>query len=728
MQNNNKCQSLSLESQLKEHFGFNSFRPYQKEVVSLIMEGKDLVAILPTGSGKSLCYQLPAVLMPGTAIVVSPLIALMQDQVKGLEKNNIKVAYINSSLSNREINGILANLKEYKLLYIAPERFSSQYFDEIISNAAISFIVVDEAHCISQWGHSFRPEYRNLSILKEKFPAKPIVAFTATATLHVEADIIEQLRLNHPALVKGSFDRPNLTLRINERLDKTSQLLEFLNAHKDDSGIIYTATRQKAEDVCALLLSKGYLAEKYHAGMNNEDRYNAQNRFIKDESRIIVATVAFGMGIDKPDVRFVLHLEMPKNIEQYYQEIGRAGRDGLPAECLMLYSSADVVIYKKFMMDNLDPQVKLQLQRKLDQIFAMCMSLNCHRKDILSYFGSEYLEDNCGNCGNCLNEVEKIDGTLIAQKILSCVARLRQQYGINYVIEVLSGSKKKEIFERGHEELSVYNLMPEFNKNQLRHYIHSLINMGYLVVEGEYPVLRLTPGSKEVLAGARTVYFKHIVARKEKKKAKVYGAACDPVLFDSLRAVRLNYARKEHVPPFCIFGDKTLIEMCTFFPQNIDEMLSINGVGSVKADKYATGFIEVIQEYCSTNNIAKNHTSPAFTPARVKEKPELSRKTEEIAAYLDSGHTVPQVCEKFGLKEPTILEHLYKHVLLGNKIKTEALNSFLTLSEQETKNAFAAYTKFGTERLKPAFDYLEQKVSYDDLKIVRICFVNNLLK
>ena len=590
-----------MESALKEFFGFNSFRPYQKEIATELIQGHDVLALLPTGSGKSLCYQLPAVVLPGTAIVVSPLIALMQDQVFGLQKNNIKVTTINSSQDNSEIQSILAHLDQFKLVYVAPERFSSSSFMSALKNAKISLFVIDEAHCISAWGHSFRPEYRQLASLKENFPNVPIIAVTATATKQVETDIINQLKINDLSVIKSSFDRPNLTIRVHERIDRNTQVLDFLKTHEGESGIIYVSTRKKTDELFDFLWKKGFSVGRYHAGLSSQERSNTQSQFIRDEVKLIIATVAFGMGIDKPDVRFVLHLNMPRNIEQYYQEIGRAGRDGLPAECLMLYSPEDLVSYKHFMGEYEDEAVRLQMMRKIDQMYALCDTLECRRIQILRYFGEEYSSPNCNNCDNCLDDIEKIDGTIVSQKILSCVYRLKQQFGINHVIDVLLGSKKQDILSRGHEKLSTYGIITEMNRNELKHYVFSLINSGYLMVsDGDYPLLLLTETSTKILSQGETIFFKKKKEKAKKKmKESLKNILTNPELFEKLREVRTKLAQAEGVPAFMIFSDKTLIEMCTHIPETTEQFLDINGVGQLKASKYAEPFTTAIREFTS---------------------------------------------------------------------------------------------------------------------------------
>jgi ATP-dependent DNA helicase RecQ len=706
--------SIKLTESLKTFFGYNEFRAYQAEIIEHILEKKDLLAILPTGFGKSLCYQLPAVLSPGTAIVISPLISLMQDQVDSLNKIGIKAAFVNSSLDKYDLVHILQNLNAYKLIYIAPERFSDTNFVNILTRTNISFFVIDEAHCISQWGHSFRPDYRQLSRLKKEFPDIPVTAFTATATLDVSKDIKKQLLMQNPKYIRGSFDRPNLTMRINDKIDEKKQLLDFLARNKEKSGIIYTSTRKSVDKTYESLKKHGYSIAKYHAGMTEIQRSKAQREFIKDDVKIIVATIAFGMGIHKPDVRFILHLNMPKNIEQYYQEIGRAGRDGLAAECLMLFSTRDLILQKKRSQEISNSFMQQQLSLKTEQIFTLCSSINCRRTEILNYFGENYGNDKCNNCDNCLDKTENIDGTIISQKILSCVYRLKQNFGINYVTDVLYGAKTQAILQRNHDKLSTYKLMSEYPKLETRYYIFSLINMGYLrISDGEYPVLKLTDKSKEILFEKKELQFRKKVFKASKAKINIE-VNYDHILFEKLSLLRKQIATQAQVAPYIIFADKPLLEMATYFPQTKEQFLQINGVGQEKLKQYGDIFLTWIKAYCKEKNIKPhNYDSQTIKPKSNKNKTSSNATLIKTIELFRENKSIEEIAQIRGLSPITVSKHIATLIEKGENIDIYSL-----IPKEKFAIIQAAINDLDTQFLSPIKNQVGEDYSWDEIRFV----------
>lgn len=594
--------SLTLEEQLKTFFGYNEFRGPQREIVSAILEKKDLLAILPTGAGKSICYQLPALLMPGIAVIVSPLISLMQDQVVTLHKSGIPAVFLNSSLKYDEIQSVMRDLKSYKLLYVAPERLADEHLINALKEVGVSLVAIDEAHCISQWGHSFRPEYRQLSHLKEKFPGSPIVALTATATKDVQRDIMTQLAMKSPHVVAVSLDRPNLTLHIHSRSNALEQIRSFLNKHVNASGIIYAATRKSVEETFSSLQKEGFKVGKYHAGMTDLERGASQHDFLHGKVLIMVATVAFGMGIHKPDIRFIIHVDMPRSIEQYYQEVGRAGRDGLASECLMLYATQEFTLYNIF-AEKLETQELKQITKdKTKKMFNLCNSSACRRRDLLRYFGETYTEGSCNSCDNCLDDTDRVDETVVAKKILSCVHRVENRFGIKYVIDVLRGAKIKSIFDNRHDRLSTYGLMKEYSEDDLRYYIAALISMGFLErTEGEYPVIRWSKIAPHVINNQTPVMIrrqKRQIAQKREKQELQY----DGELFNRLSLLRRQWAEELKVPAFVVFGDRALMEMAAVQPTTKEGLLAVNGCGPIKWLKYGQSFLDVIVQYRTEKN------------------------------------------------------------------------------------------------------------------------------
>lgn len=595
---------------LQKYYGYSAFRPLQEDIITDILAGKDVFVLMPTGGGKSLCYQLPSIMSSGTTIVVSPLIALMKDQVDNLRQNGVQAAFLNSSLSVEEQKKVIASLQEQKLslLYVAPERLVQPSFLDLLHHLRINFFAIDEAHCISQWGHDFRPEYRQLRLLRDRFPDIPIVALTATATSRVKEDIMTQLRLQDARKYQGSFNRKNLSYFVLPKKQAFAQIQQYIEKHPNQSGIIYCATRKTVEKLVEKLADVGIKALPYHAGLLDDVRRNNQEQFIREEVDIIVATVAFGMGIDKPNVRFVIHYDMPKSLEHYYQETGRAGRDGLPSECLFLFSIGDKFQQLHFIDEKSDLVEQQIAKQQLQTIVHYAQSKLCRRKQLLQYFGEIYDEKTCASCDNCLDVKETFDGTIIAQKILSCVYRVGQRFGTRHIVQVLLGAKTQPILQRQHDKLSTYGIVNDFSEDDLRMFIYELIQQGYLQqTEDHYGIVSMTPKGYSFLKNKEQVILtkpdKQEIHLKTKKKGAVEGEK--NALFDVLRKLRKDIADQSKVPPYVIFHDTSLLEMANTHPRNESAFRSIHGVGEEKWKRYGKQFTEAINHYCASQEPRK---------------------------------------------------------------------------------------------------------------------------
>jgi len=607
---------IQLRDLLKRYFGFDSFRPLQEEIITRSLAGDDVVALLPTGGGKSLCYQLPALAREGLTIVVSPLIALMKDQVDGLREMNIPATFINSSLDSGEFFQRYCALDsgEYKILYLSPERLLQEDMLSRLSRWNLAAIAIDEAHCISEWGHDFRPEYGQLSKLRQVFPDVPVIALTATATTRVCDDIVSRLELRNPARFIASFNRPNLSYRIIARREPLRQLTDFLEDHPNESGIIYCLSRSKTEEIAHALSSKGYSALPYHAGLSAEQRASNQERFLKDEIPLMVATIAFGMGVDKPNVRFVIHHDLPKNIESYYQETGRAGRDGLPSECVLLYSQSDTAKLYRFAEEANDPREQEVARRQISQMVRFVEGTECRRTAILRYFGEEYRAEDgtplssCGACDNCLTPREQFDGTTEALKILSCIARVQQKSGFGvgavHIADILAGADNEKIRRWEHNTLSTYGVGRDRPRQEWLSFTQELISRGLLRVNLErFSIVEITEAGKGAMKSRSSIFLtkpltttKLAAEKRRELKARTGERVFDRDLFDKLRKLRRTIADEKGIPAFMVFSDATLQDMAGKKPRTLSEMLGVSGVGERKLEQYGDLFLREISE------------------------------------------------------------------------------------------------------------------------------------
>lgn len=623
---------IALEA-LQQIFGYAEFRSHQQAIITSLIEGEDNFVLMPTGGGKSLCYQVPALIRPGTAIVISPLISLMQDQVLALQANGVAAACYHAGITSTEAKRVLARLhnNQLDLFYIAPERLMTERFLSRLDDIELALFAIDEAHCVSQWGHDFRPEYLQLGQLRHRFKEIPIIALTATADKQTRHDILTQLRLTHAKVHVASFNRPNIRYTVIEKQQPFKQLTTFLSTRKNDFGIVYCLSRKRVEAVANKLQQHGYEALPYHAGLPTEQRQHAQMSFQRDDVHIIVATIAFGMGIDKPNVRFVVHYDLPKHIEGYYQETGRAGRDGLPSEGLLLYGLQDIAIAKGLIKssDNLEQQ-RIELH-KLNCMTAFAEAQSCRRQILLNYF-NETMAEPCGNCDICINPPESYDGTIDAQKALSCVYRLRERYGVNYVVDVLCGKNHERIQRLGHNKLSTYGIGKDISRETWFSLFRQLIHRGYLEQDiAQYSTLRLTPLSWQILRGESKIQFararlKHTQTTQSKAKPRspsstrtpTASAQYNPQLFEALRQLRKRLADAASVPPFIVFSDAVLTEITIHLPQNADELLAINGIGPKKLAAYGEEFLAVIKTHRESTSFSEAANSSHPTYEQVK--------------------------------------------------------------------------------------------------------------
>ncbi|MCK9404134.1 MAG: DNA helicase RecQ [Chitinophagaceae bacterium] len=699
-------------------FGYPAFRHNQEAIIEQLLQGKDAVVLMPTGGGKSLCYQVPALCLPGVTIVVSPLIALMKDQVDALVLSGVKAAFLNSTQSSGEQSLILQQLRrnELKLLYVAPERLVGGEipFLHFLREIPLSLFAIDEAHCISQWGHDFRPEYRVLSQLKEVFPNIPVIALTATADSLTKDDIIRQLQITNYHVFENSFNRPNISYYIKPKKGYYDALLEYLEAHQEDSGIIYCLSRNATEKLAGDLLADGYSAAAYHAGLEKNLRDERQDLFLRDDIKIMVATIAFGMGINKSNVRFVVHADLPKNIEGYYQETGRAGRDGLPSEAILFFGAGDVMKLRGFAQVENNPEQTTILLKKLDQMVRLCETKGCRRKYLLNYFGEE-APGYCGSCDTCLHKPELQDCTVIAQKILSAVYRIKQGFGARYMIDILKGSNSEKIREE-HKSLSVYGIGKDRPKEEWMHYTKELLQYHYLKQSAnEFPVLQLTEKSQNVLFKGEKVFLTAPVQITIAKEPVIYQKhAYEKPLFEELKKLRNRIAHEENVPAYLIFSDSSLLDLATYLPVAQDDLPNISGFGAYKIEKYGRPFLELIQDYCQENQLgSKMNIKHPKKAKRASATRAGASDTKKVSYNMyRAGNTIAEIAESRQLAHTTIETHLSYFVSTGEI----GIHEFVPADKQELiERAIAKYGRLGMKQLK---DNLPEEISYGEIRMV----------
>ena len=695
---------------LQNVFGYDAFRPQQQAIVEQLIGGEDALVLMPTGGGKSLCYQIPAIVRPGVGIIVSPLIALMQDQVDALHLNGVRAAFLNSTLGMDEVREVESALHrgELDLLYVAPERLMMPRMLDLIEQIPVALFAIDEAHCVSQWGHDFRPEYVQLSILHERFPQIPRIALTATADSATRKEIIERLALSEAQHFISGFDRPNIRYRISENSGNARErLLRFIrNEHDGDAGIVYCLSRKKVDDTAAWLTARGLTALPYHAGHSADVRQTHQQRFLREDGVIIVATIAFGMGIDKPDVRFVAHLNLPKSLEAYYQETGRAGRDGQPADAWMVYGLQDVITLKQMQASSTAPEAIKRIEHhKLDAMLGLCEITSCRRQALLRYFGDEQ-DEPCGNCDTCLEPPETWEATTAAQKALSCVHRTGQRFGVTYLVNILLGKADERSSRFGHDQVSTFGIGGELNQSEWKDLYRQLIAHGLLAVDIEgHGGLHLTEQSRPVLRGEEPLHLRKFSrkakAKSRERKASRFADQGQGKLWEALRSRRQQLADEQGVPAYVIFHDATLAEMVENRPETMEQLLTISGVGERKLESYGEPFLEVLNDY---RNLEEH--SQGDSPDTEEETLQLFRLGMDVEA----------IAAQRGLKSTTIYNHLTGGIERGEVPLTEVLS----LEEHQLEAIrFAIEHNDGGKKLKPVFEALEGEFAYEILRCVR---------
>ncbi len=717
----------AARSTLKSVFGYDDFWPLQAESIANIFKRRDTLIIMPTGGGKSLCFQLPALIFPGMSVVVSPLISLMQDQVSQLLDSGVAAAYINSTLAYAEQTRIMQQARngEIKLLYMAPETLLRPEMLVLLDDCKIDCLAIDEAHCISSWGHDFRPEYRQLRSVRDRLPQAICVALTATATPRVQTDIAEILGFSAENAFIGSFNRENLFLSAEPRLDGMGQLLNFLSNHREQSGIIYCSTRKDVEGVAYRLGQLGWSALPYHAGLDSGTRRKNQEDWVRDNVPIMVATVAFGMGIDKSNVRFVAHYNLPQSVENYYQEIGRAGRDGLRSDCLLLYSVADMMT-QRFFIDSGAESEKAGRSARLQAMWRYAEAQDCRRIPLLAYFG-ETLAEPCGHCDGCLrssDDADQVDVTVEAQKFLSCVKRTGERFGASHIINVLRGSQAKKILQFGHDKLSTYAIGVDHSTAEWKDLAQQFIAKGLLEQDMKYGSLQLTDQGYNVLQGETvTIRQRAMPVSSSTSAAGTASVPQDIELFNQLRALRKQLADEVNLPAYIVFSDRALVEMATYFPQNEGQLLAINGVGDKKLERYGEPFLELLKTYCGEREIQPVAKGAPMRAARPMSTPGKKR-FEEVGERFVAGESVEEIRASYNVKISTVIQNLARYQQAGYEVDGRRAIECSTLEADGQERVFAAFEELGVERLAPVYEALGQQISYDELHLLRFVYIS----
>lgn len=705
---------------LKRVFGYEDFRSLQEPIIRNVLDKKDTLVIMPTGGGKSLCYQIPALIFEGLTVVVSPLISLMKDQVEQLKELKIPAELLNSSLSYGEyvhnLNKVRRN--EVKLLYVAPETLLKPQLLELLSTISMDCLTIDEAHCISEWGHDFRPEYRQITEVRKQFPSAVCMALTATATPRVQEDIKNTLNFETSNEFIASFNRENLFLKIVPKQNPYAQLTRFLAKFENQSGIIYCFTRRQVDELTRKLEERGLSVRPYHAGLSDEERRENQDLFIRDDIQIIVATIAFGMGINKSNIRFVVHYDLPKNIESYYQEIGRAGRDGLRADCLLLFGYGDIHKIKYFIDQKDEPERRVAYMH-LNALLRFAETDVCRRIPLLDYFGEDYSQQKCAMCDNCLiQEQDLTDITIPAQKFLSCIRKTGQIFGAAHIIDVLRGSKSKKVMKFNHQQLSTYGIGTDLSKNQWFHLSRQFIQKGLLHQDPEYGSLKVTQKGIEVLRGRQAFMglLKEEEFREEAKPARVRPTKAqleegDRQLFEQLRQKRKELASRFRLPPYVIFSDKTLLEMAVSFPQYKEDLLALHGVGEAKLEKYGDIFFDVIHRFRQGQPV---NDSPS--PAR--------RRYQVIGEAFNNGQPIEEIMAEFNIKEDTVIYNLRKYLEEGHSLRPDGILNRSNLSPELQARVMETFARLGAQRLAPVYNALNGQVDYPELKILQVYYLS----